>query len=201
MSYLRLSSMDESLRIHPITSLLRRLLVLLACFVFLWSIVSPFYRYVRVGFGIIEVGSFASLYWSFTEQIIGLSKHYLGAVLEQKWFLDYWFGNFDINYFGFFLLHPAMFVAQVITLTAGIFSFFKLKKTLAAVSVAACLTTLVLMVYQNLLASDTNLALDYYQLGYWLTYPSLVLFIVNFLLTLALTQARVSHSPQIANVS
>jgi hypothetical protein len=170
---------------------LRRALPLLACFVFFWSVVSPFYRYVPSGFGVIEVGPCAFLYWSFTEKMASL--YFYGAVIEQKWFLGYWFGNFHIEYFGFFLIHPAMFVAQVATIVTGIFSVLKPRKTVAAVSVAACLTTLVLMVYQNLLASDTNLEPYCYQPGYWLTWLSLVLFTVNFLFTLT------SHQPKTAS--
>jgi len=164
----------------------------------LWSVVSPFYRYARVErTQIPEISSCAILYWSFTEKIAtssgSLAAFLDGAIAQQKWFLDYWFSNFDMKYLGYFMLHPVMLVTQVVALATGIFSVFKSKKTVAAVSAATCLTTLLLMVYQNLLMSDTNMEPYCYQLGYWLTYPSLILFIINFLLTL------ISHQPKTAS--
>lgn len=185
-------------------SVLRRALVLLGCFIFLWSVVSPFYRYARiVRTQIPEVRSFMILYWSFTEKIAvssdSIAAFLDGGVAQQRWFLDYWFGNFDIKYLGYFLLHPAMFVAQVVTLATGVFSVSKSNRKVAAVCAAACLTTLLLMICQNVLMSDTNMEPYYYRIGYWLAYPSLILFIINFLLTLishrSKTELRVSGLP------
>jgi hypothetical protein len=165
-------------------SVLRKVLLLLGCLIFLWSVASPYYRYVRVGLSLSPWGggSFAALYWSYTEKTV--AAYFDRTVTWERWFLDYWFGNFDIDYLGYFLLRPMIFAAQVVTLVTGIFSIFKTNRTVAAVSAATCLATMFLMVCQNLLMSDTNQDPYCYQVGYGLTNPSLILFVAGFFLAL-----------------
>jgi len=163
-------------------SLLRRMLLLLGCLLFSWSVVVPLYNYTPMT--MIE-SHYSILYWSFKVEI----RRYGFLTLEgvtQKWFFDYWFGDSYRNFSGSSWLFLAMFVTQIVTLAMGIVLVFNAKKTIAAVQAAACLTTMLLMGYQNILLSGSNVIVYSYQLGYWLTYPSLVLFIINFVLTLVL---------------
>lgn len=163
-------------------NLLRRMPLLLACLFFSWSVLVPFYNYLAES--MIET-RYSISYWSFKAEIRGFYGLRTIQGVRQEWFFDYWFGDSWLN-LGLSWLLLAMFVAQIVTLATGIVSVFNAKKTIAAVPAATCLTTMLLMVYQNILLSSSNLLVCTYQLGYWLTYPSLGLFIMNFLSTLAL---------------
>jgi len=168
-------------------NLLRRTFLLLGCLLFSWSVVVPFYSIVSVS---MEEGFLYSIvYWSFAEEARSSPSSHTLIVPGQRWFFDYWFGDSYISFLGLSWLPPAMFVTQIMTLATGTVSIFKAKRTVAAVSTAACLTTMLLMVYPNILLAVS------YPLGYLATYlslvlSSLVLFITNFLLILALPHQR-----------
>lgn len=166
----------------PNVSLLRRTILLLGCLLFGWSVVVPYYDYLSGS----VMGSYHSiLYRSFLEEVRSSdTPHTVGVIPWQRWFFDYWFGDPYQRYLGLSLLLPAIFLAQIATLTTGTISVLKPKRIVAAIPSATCLTTMILMVYQNILLSDSNLLVYTYQLGYWLTYPSLGLFIISFILRL-----------------
>jgi hypothetical protein len=75
-----------------------------------------------------------------------------------------------------------VFMAQILTLATGITAIFINRRIFTLVSATLCSMVTVLMTYTNISRSELSLTSDSYQQGYWLTYPSIVLFIVSFIL-------------------
>jgi hypothetical protein len=75
-----------------------------------------------------------------------------------------------------------MFAAQVLTLGTGIVSIFVNNRALASIPVITNATVIGLMIYVIQVLLERNFALTPYQLGYWLTYPSMLLFLSAFVL-------------------
>jgi hypothetical protein len=73
-----------------------------------------------------------------------------------------------------------MFVVQILTLLAGTASILINRRVLALAPAILCPMVTALMVY--VAASLEHM--HSYQQGYWLTYPSMLLFIIAFILTL-----------------
>jgi TRAP-type mannitol/chloroaromatic compound transport system permease small subunit len=74
-----------------------------------------------------------------------------------------------------------MLVAQILTLITGVASVFLNKKILALAPAILCPMVTALMVYVGTSFRSWEIS---YQQGYWLTYPSMLLFIAAFTLSL-----------------
>jgi hypothetical protein len=72
----------------------------------------------------------------------------------------------------------------------GIASIFTRRRVLALAPVLLCLTDTILMIYTNVRLQESNIGLNPLQQGYWLTYPSMFLFIIAFILTLVTTKKQ-----------
>jgi hypothetical protein len=160
----------------------KRIPAVIGCLLFLCSMFFPFYRFM---FATMIGQSFSVYYWSYKSaaSTIGL-RHPFGIPqsISESWFCDYWFGDTFMKGFGLSWVLVFMFAAQISILGAGIISIFNPKRILALVPTVMCPIVLTLMIYTNIRLYNLNLVIDLYQPGYWLTYPSTALFIVNFLI-------------------
>jgi hypothetical protein len=75
-----------------------------------------------------------------------------------------------------------MFAAQVLTLVTGVASIFVRNRFLASFPVITCATVIGLMTYALQVLLKRNFALITPGPGYWLTYPSVLLFLLAFVL-------------------
>lgn len=156
--------------------------IIVGCSLFLFSTILPFYRFSLVSF--IETNT-SILYWSFKSEVQTFSR--LGPfngnplAVRESWFHDHWF-NYYISRLGLSWVMISMFIIQLLILVTGTASILTSKKVVAIAPVTLCPIVTALMVYANAQLQASTWALNSYQLGYWLTYPSILLFIVNFLL-------------------
>lgn len=168
--------MMKSLIVH----ILKKIPAVIGCILFLCSMLFPFYHCI---FPTMIEQSFSVYYWSYKSavQIYWLRPPFgTPQRISEYWLCDYWFGDTFMKEFGLSWVLVFMFAAQAIILGTGITSIFNFKRILALVPTIMCPIVIALMVYTNLRLSHLNLAMDFHQLGYWLTYPSTALFIVNF---------------------
>jgi hypothetical protein len=150
---------------------------LIALFVFLFSVVSSFYDW---SFTLLETSS--ATYWSYRANYYFLS---LGIHSWQYAFFNYWFNannQGEIGFLGMSWIPLAMFVMQLLTLCFGCASLVINKRIIRSVPVGSSLAVLALMFYVGYRLSSSNNNGAGYQLGYYLVYPSLVLFALAFAL-------------------
>jgi hypothetical protein len=176
--------MQSSILGFPLLSLKSRILVLralsaLACLVFLFSITSPFFFTLHQNSIFPEDLSMIRL-WSF--------KSYTTPWLRvpapyENWFFDYWIKESAYR-LEFLAMFPLMFVAQLLTLTSGVASILTRKRFLFWVPVFFCLIVIALMIYVMAYVRITPRIIYGWQdqEGFWLTFPSLVLFLSASLL-------------------
>jgi hypothetical protein len=161
--------------------LLKKIFAIIGCLVFLFSFVSPFcfFRPVRW----FEESS-SLYYWSFK---IDVQHYWLGSPtgFSQYWFHDYWFSTYVDTYSGLSWVLVFMFMAQILTLVTGIASIFTSNRIVALIPIILCPTTIALMLHVKIKVSETPGFFSYQQ-GYWLTYPSMSLFLLSFILGLVM---------------
>lgn len=166
---------------------LQKITAILGCLLFLCSAFLPFYHLSQYD-GTLKQ-TYSIYYWSFKSsypiywsasygdgQSTGLYR------FVDYWFYDYWFHDPFLTEFRLSWVLIFMFVAQILTLATGIATILINKRILTLIPAILCSTVTVLMTYTNISLTELNLTLDSSQLGYWLTYPSLALFIVSFIL-------------------
>jgi hypothetical protein len=157
--------------------ILRRVLLILGCLLFLGSAIFPFLhedRHYMIGENLDR-----NTYWSFkssTQQIRSL--HFPEPV--EYWFYDYWVREYA-DRSELLLVFAFMFVIQILTLIAGTTSVFLNKRILDLAPAILCPMVTALMVYVGTSFRSWEIS---YQQGYWLTYPSMLLFIAAFTLSL-----------------
>jgi len=156
---------------------------LIALFVFLFSVLSPFYHISLSGFEYWD-----GTYWSYkADHTIVL----YARSSSQSWFFDYWFDANNLSYIsGLWIswVPLAIFVVQALTLAFGCASFVTNRRIISSVPVCLSLTVLALMSYVG-----SRLSPNYvggYQLGYYLVYPSVALFALAFVLRARMSENR-----------
>lgn len=158
--------------------ILRMVLLILGCLLFLGSAIFPFLHEIRPA-SIIPEDSDRTSYWSlkcFTQQVRSL---FLYQTVEY-WFYDYWVKEYAYKS-ELPLVFVFMLVAQILTLISGVASVFLNKRILALAPAILCPMVTALMVYVGTSLRSWEIS---YQQGYWLTYPSMLLFIAAFTLSL-----------------
>jgi hypothetical protein len=157
---------------------------LIALSVFLFSIVSSFYDW---GFTLLEASG--ATYWSYRANFFFFS---LGIHSWQYMFFDYWFNSNNqgqIGFLGMSWIPLTIFVMQALTLAFGCASLVINRRIIRFVPVCSSLTVLALISYVGYRLSRSNNSGVGYQLGYYLVYPSVVLFALAF----ALDEVRVRY--------
>lgn len=169
---------DSKSRCLTPLGILRRVLLILGCLLFLGSAIFPFLHEIR-GVSIIPEDSDRTSYWSLkcsTQQVRSL---FLYQTVEY-WFYDYWVKEYAYRS-ELPLVFVFMLVAQILTLITGVASVFLNKRILALAPAILCPMVTALMVYVGTSFRSWEIS---YQQGYWLTYPSMLLFIAAFTLSL-----------------
>ena len=152
---------------------LKALLTILGCLVFLFSIILPFYYA-----GIPDLDGVGSIrYWSFKADYSGiLATLSVSVYANHFWFFNYWFSDiFGIREVS--LIALAMFIVQAVVLAFGVASIQFKRRIMLAAPVSLSVAVLALMLYTSEILPYGN-----YQLGYYLMFPSLALFLSAFIL-------------------
>jgi hypothetical protein len=156
---------------------LKRISAIFGCLLFLISFISPFYNII----GITSGGRFSTYYLSYE------SDHHYSFLFHfgsgQYWFSDYWFGPYLAVGLGIPWIFVPMFTIQALTLLFDVASIIFNRRILPFAPVLLSLLTIALMVYTGMMLSGE------YQLGFYLVFPSLVLFLSFFVLN-ELTNSR-----------
>jgi hypothetical protein len=162
---------------------------LLACLLFLASLIFPFYKLTYVtGHWFEDVQIHSTYYWSFTVQEEHSSTGFITHTFTNYWFYEHSFYDqvLDPKLSPVFIL---MFVAQILTLGSGVASIFVKKRILAFVPVILCFGVTMSMVYVNFVLSE-YFGVGTYQAGYWLTYLSMFVFLLSPILNLVLSRRK-----------
>jgi hypothetical protein len=161
---------------------LAMLSTLIALFVFLFSIISPFYNCLFTSFPSAMVDE--ATYWSYRADML-FNLPYFSTTDTHFWFFNYWFDANNqgiIGSLGMLWIPLAMFVMQVLTLAFGCASLVIKRRTIRSVPICSSLIVLALMSYVGYRLS-THISEGAYQLGYYLVYPSIILFAFAFVLS------------------
>jgi len=172
--------------------ILRMVLLILGCLLFLGSAIFPFLHEDR--HYMIPEDLDRNTYWSFkssTQQIRSL--HFPEPV--EYWFYDYWVKEYAYTS-EFSLVSVFMFVIQILTLIAGTASVFINKRILDLVPAILCPMVTALMVYVSTSFRSWEIS---YQQGYWLTYPSMLFFIAAFVLSLIIHKKQTKLTQSFLN--
>jgi hypothetical protein len=180
-------------------AILKNAIIILGCVLFLISALYPFYRIDLWNPG----GGTISQLWSFKNETVGYDAAISSPFPELNqatslWFFDYWFSSNlsarerNLSVFGISWVLPMLFAIQAITLAFGVASVIFKKRILSFLPVLFTLTVILLAMYANSIARASAIvrlgngsfffALGEYQLGYYLAYPSLAIFL--FIVTL-----------------
>lgn len=164
------------------TNTVRKTLTVLGCLFFLFSLILPFY-YARWTSALLPLGGgdWSTYYWSYKAD-----EHSVNALsqlrVSQFWFSDYWLKNYEFVFDVQSILLP-MFLVQLLTLALGLVSIRFDGRNLLLPPFLLSLVVAALMTYAGERISGDILAISTeYQVGYYLVYPSLAMFLFAFLL-------------------
>ena len=102
--------------------------------------------------------------------------------VSEAWFYDFWFKDQFIARYGLSWPLTFLFIAQILTLSTSVVFIFTNRRIFALLPTISCPLVTGLMIYLFVRFSEPPFYwLDYMQ-GYWLTYLSEVIFIINVLL-------------------
>jgi hypothetical protein len=155
--------------------LLSDILLLSACCLFLISVVEPFLTSSRLTWGQ-PVGTRVNVdYWSY--------KAFVMNYHETHIFSDYWFAYYD--YIPIFMKRIPTFLIgllmiQILTIAVGVLSLGLRKGWIRLVPFVSSATVMSLMFFIH--NELTGYAIINYETGYWLVYPSMLLFLLAFMM-------------------
>jgi hypothetical protein len=178
---------------QPSRSLVFRVLrigaALLGCSFFLLSMILPFHFLDIPGMSFPVHSEYSTYYWSFRllnrrvsfpTELPTDSRIYAPPIWTDNWFLDCWFHDNFINRLSLSNILITLFALQILTLITGIVSLFVKKSFFALVPTTLCFTVIWFMNYTCATFSFITDASDVRQLGYWLAYPSMLMFLFSF---------------------
>jgi hypothetical protein len=155
----------------------RKIIVIIGCLLFLISFISPFCGFFEMNLA----GGSWTHYWSYGSEYVLYSL--ARAHSTYFWFSNYWFSPYldvgpEIPW-----ITISLFTVQVLTLVFGVAFIISDRRMLSFESIVFCIAALVLMTYT---VEHVNEVLSYsvgqYQLGYYIVYPSVAMFLFAFLL-------------------
>jgi hypothetical protein len=165
-----------------IAHILKKSPTVIGCILFLCSMLFPFYHCIFLS---MTEQSFSVYYSSYksTVQIYWLRPPFgTPQRISEYWLCDYWFGDYFVEEFKLSWMLVLVFITQITALATGVASILINRRILALIPAITCPMVTVLMMCVSASLFKPNLAVDVYQLGYWLTYPSLALFIISFMI-------------------
>lgn len=181
----------------------KKVLSILGCLVFLSSIVFPFrsVNYVR---NVTSYPEGAEDYWAYYWSFRSYTKTYGSLSYPHYEVADYWFRDCWVKFYTYdselFWAFTFIFMIQVLTLIIGVAFIFLDKKILAPT--VLCITVSVLMTLVNVSPREANVfSQASYELGYWLTYPSMLLFLSASLLGPVAKKRQTAHLQESSSAS
>jgi hypothetical protein len=175
---------------HTFSRFLSDFLLLSASCIFLISILNPFFTanyYFRRWEQLPVFRNLSVTYWSYKA---------FSSTRGEAFLTGYWFNNADpalTSYSGVSWFLVAIFLLQVLTLASGIFSLLKTRK-IRVIPFVSSMIIVLLMVQVYAKASGVSLGIHTYQLGYWLTYLSLFLFLDALIFHLYASREKTQHT-------
>jgi len=159
-----------------VTNTVRRVITALGCLLFVFSFIHPFYC---VGLTV-PGGRTSTYYWSYEYEYHVVADLRGSSSIYQS-FSGYWFNpNLTIvPTINWALI--LLFTVQILTLMFGVAFIVSNGRALSFEPIMSSTAALVLMTYTAQVMSR-NFYSNQYQLGYYLVYPSLAMFICAFLL-------------------
>jgi hypothetical protein len=156
-------------------SILRKTPAILGCLLFLFSVIYPLYYNMFITLA----GGGSTYYWSYELTM----KWFVIVVLhsEQYWFSNYWFSSYGAVGFGLPWIFISMFALQVLTLIFGVASVIFDRRIVSFAPVLFSLAVMALMIYTGEILTE-HAFYGEYQLGYYLIYPSFIVFLSAFVL-------------------
>jgi hypothetical protein len=148
-----------------VLDILRKALVIIGYTVFLFSVISPFFVFNA------PLSTISDYYWSYRRDFYGNMQQ----VPMQYWFINNW----ETAGLAMSWALVSMFIFQVLTLVFAVGSVLFNRRILSFAPVLLCLGVLGLMIYSGQTIGDK---VGEYQQGYYLIFPSLVLFIFALIL-------------------
>jgi hypothetical protein len=155
----------------------RKIIVIIGCLLFLISFISPFYRF----FEFTLAGGSWTYYRSFESDYYYYIVFHAGS--GHYWFSDYWFSPYlDVGPGMPWVLIP-LFAVQVLALVFGVAFIISERRMLSFESVVFCIAVLALMTYTGeRVNEELSVNVGQYQLGYYIVYASMAMFLLAFLL-------------------
>ena len=167
---------------HSTLSSIRKTLTVLGCLFSLFSLIFPF-CYVLLIFPLGPLESWSTYYWSYSVDSHNVYTT-VAPSIAHYWFFDYWFNQ---SYVGVGLGIPwiliLLFTVQVLTLIFGVIFISSSRRILSFEPIMFSIAVVALMTYTGwVISGDTGVLSFQYQLGYYLIYPAMVVFLFAFLL-------------------
>jgi hypothetical protein len=135
-------------------------------------------------------------YWSLKAEY---TPHSLFGGFRVPMSLDYWF--YETGFYDY-VLGPSLskvfviiFAAQLLTLITGTASVFFNRRILALAPLTFSFFVTILMIYTNVVLSKSNIAVDPYLPGYWLTYPASIMLVFSLILNIASEKRSITYTP------
>jgi hypothetical protein len=183
--------------------LFRKILGILGCLLFLFSMILPFYHLTYFVSSMIEFQN-STYYWSFrASQEVSFFEPPRAPQHTDTWFFQPGFYNPGSSFSIYVLV--VIFVAQLLTLATGIASVFHDRRLLTLAPLALCSLAIVLMTYTNTVLATTKsvFLLGYTSqvtnsttlLGYWFTYPAVTVFLLSFILNIVSKKRSSAYTP------
>jgi hypothetical protein len=173
--------------------LLSDILLLSACCLFLISVVEPFLTSSRLTWGQ-PVGTRVNVdYWSYKASV--MSDH------ETHIFSDYWFAYYD--YIPIFMTRIPTFLIgllmiQILTIAVGVLSLGLRKGWIRLVPFVSSATVILLMFFIH--NELEKYAIINYEVGYWLVYPSMLLFLLAFMMNSLTGKRRTTDGKELGQL-
>jgi len=158
-------------------NIVEKMPTILGCLFFLFSFILPFYSTYLMT----TAGGGPIYYWSF-EAESHLSGPPPGYVVSTQYrFSNYWFNYFPTLNLGWTL--TLLFTIQALTLFFGIAYIFVNRRVLSIAPILLCSVVIALMIYASITLSASAPSYLYgdYEQGYYLIYPSVVMFLLALL--------------------
>jgi len=175
---------------------LRKTFTVVGCLLFLFSFILPFFYLqwygVQVSDGFVSGQNWSNYYSSYMTRATQFFFYSSGSrtLAQTVWFYNYWASNYvESTFDSASVFIPMMFIAQLLTLVLGLVSIKFKRKTLLLAPVLLSLLVVVLMTCVSALIQAGNIFFAGYQLGYYLVYPAIAMFLCAFLVNEA-TSAR-----------
>jgi len=156
-----------------VINILKKVLALLGCLLFVFSFIYPLY-YARF----ITLAGSGSIYcWSYKVDY----RNYIMAVSHsnQYWLSNYWFSPYSFVGLGTPWILISLFTVQVLTLVFGLASVIFNRRILTSAPALLSLAVMALMICTGEILSGYRFYGEYQQ-GYYLLYPSVILFLSAF---------------------